>query len=57
MTADNHHQPTCIVCQKRMAIGESYLVRLRGGEPTAVHQHLCFPPRVESRQLQARSAA
>jgi hypothetical protein len=52
MTADHRHQPTCIVCRKIMAVGDSYLVRVRAGEPTAVHQHLCFPPSV--RQLDTR---
>jgi hypothetical protein len=45
MTADHTHTPTCAVCHRRMAIGESYLVRRRGDKTTAVHQHLCFPPR------------
>jgi hypothetical protein len=44
MTADQTHSPTCVVCRRRLAAGESYLVRLRHGEPVAVHQHLCFPP-------------
>ncbi len=57
MTADHHHQPTCIVCQKRMSFGESYLVRLRGGEPSAVHQHLCFPPTVQRPDTRASAAA
>ena len=30
MTADHTHSPTCAVCHRRMAIGESYLVRRRG---------------------------
>ena len=45
MTADHTHSPTCAVCHRRMAIGESYLVRRRGDKAIAVHQHLCFPPR------------
>jgi hypothetical protein len=45
MTADHTHSPTCAVCRRRMAIGESYLVRRYAGRTTAVHQHLCFPPR------------
>jgi hypothetical protein len=45
MTADHAHSPTCAVCHRRVAVGESYLVRLNKGKPTAVHQHLCFPPR------------
>jgi hypothetical protein len=45
MTADHAHSPTCAVCHRRIAIGESYLVRLSGRKATAVHQHLCFPPR------------
>jgi hypothetical protein len=45
MTADHTHSPTCTVCRRRMAIGESYLVRRYAGKTTAVHQHLCFPPR------------
>jgi hypothetical protein len=49
MTADHTHSPTCAVCHRRMAIGESYLVRRRGDKITAVHQHLCFPPRAQKR--------
>ena len=49
MTADRTHSPTCTVCHRPMAVGESYLVRLSGGKPTAVHQHLCFPPRGRKR--------
>jgi hypothetical protein len=45
MTADRSHSPTCVVCRRRIAAGESYLVRLGGGRSMAVHQHLCFPPR------------
>jgi hypothetical protein len=44
MTADQTHTPTCVVCHRRLTAGETYLVRLRRGEPVAVHQHLCFPP-------------
>jgi hypothetical protein len=45
MTADHTHSPTCAVCHRRIQIGESYLMRMSGGRSTAVHQHLCFPPR------------
>jgi hypothetical protein len=45
MTADHTNCLTCAVCHRRLEAGESYLVRFRGGEPSAVHQHLCFPPR------------
>jgi hypothetical protein len=45
MTADHTHSPTCAVCHRRIAVGESYLVKMTGGRSTAVHQHLCFPPR------------
>jgi hypothetical protein len=47
MTADHTNCPTCVVCRRKLAVGESYLVRLQGGRATAVHQHLCFPPRAE----------
>ena len=50
MTADHTHSPTCAVCHRRMAIGESYLVRRRGDKITAVHQHLCFPPRARKQR-------
>jgi hypothetical protein len=49
MTADRSHSPTCAVCHRRIAAGESYLVRRSGGRATAVHQHLCFPPRAVKR--------
>jgi hypothetical protein len=49
MTADHTHSPTCAVCHRRITIGESYLVRVNGGRSTAVHQHLCFPPRAGKR--------
>ena len=52
MTADHTHSPTCTVCHRRMAIGESYLVRRYGSNTTAVHQHLCFPPRARERTLE-----
>ncbi len=45
MTADHTHRPTCAVCHRPIAAGESYLVRRHGERTTAVHQHLCFPPR------------
>jgi hypothetical protein len=45
MTADHTNCLTCVVCRRRLEAGESYLVRFRGGEPSAVHQHLCFPRR------------
>ena len=45
MTADHTHCPTCVVCRRRLEIGEAYLVRYGSGEPRAVHQHVCFPPR------------
>jgi len=44
MTADQTHSPTCVVCRRRLAVGEDYCVRLRGRQVVAVHQHLCFPP-------------
>jgi|Tabmets5t2r1_1033131.scaffolds.fasta_scaffold25609_2 hypothetical protein len=49
MTADHSHSPTCAVCHRRIAVGESYLVRRSGGRSTAVHQHVCFPPRAAKR--------
>jgi hypothetical protein len=49
MTADHTQSPTCAVCHRRIAVGESYLVRRSGGRSTAVHQHLCFPPRAAKR--------
>jgi hypothetical protein len=51
MTANRTHSPTFVVCHRRMAIGESYLVRRYGSKTTAVHQHLCFPPRARERTL------
>jgi hypothetical protein len=44
MTADHTHSPPCVVCHRRITVGESYLIRLSGGRASAVHQHLCFPP-------------
>ncbi|MGH2713297.1 MAG: hypothetical protein ACRDM7_05330 [Thermoleophilaceae bacterium] len=51
MTADHTHSPTCAVCHRRIAIGESYLVRVSGGRQTAVHQHVCFPPRAHRQNV------
>jgi hypothetical protein len=45
MTATHTHSPTCSVCHRPIAAGESYLARRHGDKTTAVHQHLCFPPR------------
>jgi hypothetical protein len=45
MTATHTHRPTCSVCHRPIAAGESYLARRHGDKTTAVHQHLCFPPR------------
>jgi hypothetical protein len=49
MTATHTQAPTCSVCHRRIAVGESYLVRRQGKTTTAVHQHLCFPPRAGQR--------
>jgi hypothetical protein len=45
MTADHTNCMTCVVCHRRLEAGENYLVRFRGGHASAVHQHVCFPPR------------
>ena len=57
MTADHTHSPTCAVCHRRMAIGESYLMRRYAGMATAVHRHLCFPPRRAGTDARAGSLA
>jgi hypothetical protein len=49
MTATHTHSPTCAVCHRPIAAGESYLARRQGGKTTTVHQHLCFPPRASKR--------
>jgi hypothetical protein len=49
MTATHTHSPTCAVCHRPIAAGESYLARRQGGKTTTVHQHLCFPPRARKR--------
>jgi hypothetical protein len=51
MTATHTHSPTCAVCHRPIAAGESYLARRQGGKTTAVHQHLCFPPRARKRDV------
>jgi hypothetical protein len=56
MTADKTHSPTCVVCRRQLTAGESYLVRLRKGQPVAVHQHLCFPPARKPEAATARVA-
>jgi hypothetical protein len=53
MTADQTYSPTCIVCRRRLAVGEDYCVRLQRGQAVVVHQHLCFPP---ARKLDAGRA-
>jgi hypothetical protein len=50
MTATHTDTPTCSVCHRRIAVGESYLVRRHGKTTTAVHQHVCFPPRKPERR-------
>jgi hypothetical protein len=49
MTATHTHSPICAVCHRQIAAGESYLARRQGGTTTAVHHHLCFPPRAQKR--------
>jgi len=49
MTADQTHSPTCVVCRRRLAAGESYLVRLRKGQPVAVHPAPVLPAPAEDR--------
>jgi hypothetical protein len=49
MTATHTHTPTCAVCHRPIAPGESYLPRRQGGTITVVHHHLCFPPRAVKR--------
>jgi hypothetical protein len=49
MTATHTHSPTCAVCHRPIAAGESYLARRQDGKTTTVHQHLCFPPRAGKR--------
>jgi hypothetical protein len=49
MTATQTHSLTCAVCHRPIAPGESYLARGHGDKTTAVHQHLCFPPRAGKR--------
>lgn len=57
MTADHSDRPTCVVCHRRLSVGESYLIRFHEGQPTAMHQHLCFPPRARKRDAELPRAA
>jgi hypothetical protein len=49
-------RPVCIVCRRPLSHADDYLVRLRAGRQTAVHRHVCFPPRDERRRPVRRAA-
>ena len=57
MTGDDTDRPTCVVCRRRIAAKESYLIRLRDGQRSAMHKHLCFPPRARKRGFDLPRAA
>jgi len=55
MTAQESEALVCMVCRKRLASGEEYLVRKREGRTTTVHRHLCFPPSATRPEAQRRA--
>lgn len=57
MTGDDTDRPTCAVCRRRIGVEESYLVRFRDGQRSAIHHHLCFPPRARKRDVELPRAA
>ena len=57
MTATPSDSHVCTVCHRRLSAGDEYLVRLRAGRQTAVHRHVCFPPRRDAARPAPHRAA